>query len=268
MYSVNLYIFFWHVACVPLKHTKYRSWEYFFCASDLGAQQISPLASLLLWFSAWNRISQGPSFNGDVRMWRVGGLMSCVHLRWSLGLTMSWIMHGPCSDKKQTCTNDHMSEYMSYAAMLITLSEKPSMHLVDCSSLSQASAHLEMCQQSSSDGRARHPQTSSQRVFCKIDQDISKRQVHKIHKNPAISRQMSSKWLTKRFSHCNNMKQTGTRITEMDEAAAAKTAKAVQRSDLFLDLGFRLFIQFHRLALFVLKLVLRAGCHAHHTYIR
>lgn len=143
-----------------------------------------------------------------------------------------------------------------------------SMHLVDCSSLSQASAHLEMCQQSSSDGRARHPQTSSQRVFCKIDQDISKRQVHKIHKNPAISRQMSSKWLTKRFSHCNNMKQTGTRITEMDEAAAAKTAKAVQRSDLFLDLGFRLFIQFHRLALFVLKLVLRAGCHAHHTYIR
>ena len=125
MYSVNLYIFFWHVACVPLKHTKYRSWEYFFCASDLGAQQISPLASLLLWFSALNRISQGPSFNGDVRMWRVGGLMSCVHLRWSLGLTMSWIMHGPCSDKKQTCTNDHMSEYMSYAAMLITLSEKP-----------------------------------------------------------------------------------------------------------------------------------------------
>ena len=64
------------------------------------------------------------------------------------------------------------------------------------------------------------------------------------------------------------MKQTGTRITEMDEAAkAAKTAKAVQRSDLFLDLGFRLFIQFHRLALFVLKLVLRAACHAHHTYI-
>ena len=75
-------------------------------------------------------------------------------------------MHGPCSDKKQTCTNDHMSEYMSYAAMLITLSEKPiSMHLVDCSSLSQASAHLEMCQQSSSDGRARHPQTSSQSLL-------------------------------------------------------------------------------------------------------
>ena len=126
MYSVNLYIFFWHVGCVPLKHTKYRSWGIFLLRVRFGSS--ADFASCLLiadCFSAWNRISQGPSFNGDVRMWRVGRLMSCVHLRWSLGLTMSWIMHGPCSDKKQTCTNDHMSEYMSYAAMLITLSEKP-----------------------------------------------------------------------------------------------------------------------------------------------
>ncbi len=198
--------------------------------------------------------------------------MSPLHLMWSLRLTMSWIMHGPLEvvprnkrAQMMTCINiwAQLCSYTFWTVYLHAFGWLRQFVSGKCSSWDVPAELVRRESKASTNFLAesllqnRSYQNGRCTKFTRIQQSEGK---------------MSSKWLTKGFSRCNDMKQTETRMTEMAKAAKeAKTAKAVQWTDLFLDLGFRLFIQFHRLALFVLKLVLRGtrlSCHpAHHTYI-